>query len=448
MNRPRYLTHTIICIAILSGAVSGFIGLKNLRPKPEKREPQETLYNVQVFDAEPVNLREIVTGFGTVRADREVIVPAQVSGEIKKLRKDLHVGSRVTAEKTDVLAQIDSRPYKERRDRAKNQLRELDTELSRLAKERDNSKKMLDKSQRDLKTIQEQYERVKRNRARGAASPTEVTRALLEVRQYEQAVLELENAASLIPDRIEAAKRKQTSGQADLELAILDFENSTVVAPFAGSVSEVMVEEGQYVRVGDPLLRLTNTKLVEIPLPLPLTDFLKIERQLQAGEQPDVELAVNATDPAQWQGKVVRAAPEADASTRTVMVFVEVENVESTTPPGEGTQLVPLRPGTFVHARIAGPKHTNSIAIPRDAIADNAVFVAREGKAVRVPLDLGTRLQSLIVVEQGLEPGEKVVLTNLDVLRDGVKVGISDHVTLAEELARQRTIAARILPAE
>ncbi len=441
----------VACVLILTVAVGGFIVLKGMPKPPEKRQATEQVYNVQVFEVETLNLQEVITGFGTARADREVIVPAQVAGEISELHENLRVGFKVKSlpDQPCVLAKIDPRTYTERCERVKSQLRESEAEISRLKKESLNSDRSLKKAQGDLKAIQEQYQRIVKNKSRGAASASDVTRALLEVRQYEQTILQLENDASLMPARLESTTRRMESLEGDLRLALLDFENTSVPAPFDGSVSEVMVEKGQYVRVGDPLIRLTNTSLVEIPLPLALSDFLKIESQLQAGETPEVELAVNATAPPQWRGRVVRAAPEADPGTRTVMVFVEVLNAA---PPADGSQSatnpVPLRPGTFVHARIAGPTLPGAIAIPRDAISKGSVFVAEEGLARKRKLELGTTLQSLVVVEQGLKSGDRVVLTNLDVVRDQVRLEVTDGVTTNDELGRQRTPGARLLPRE
>lgn len=443
----RFGLNFVACTLILGVAVGGFLVLKGLPNAPEKRQGIETVYNVQVFDTESLNLLEIVSAFGTARADREVIVPAQVAGEITKLHHNLRVGLSVAAgdEPADILAQIDPRTYTERRDRVRSQMRETDSEITRLKKETDNNARLLEKARDDLETIQEQFQRVMKNKSRGAASASEVTRALLEVRQYEQTILQLENESALIPVRLEATTRRLESLKRDLRLADIDLENTTVYAPFNGSVSEVMVEKGQYVRVGDPLIRLTNTSLVEIPLPLALTDFQKIEGRLRAGEEPEVELAVNETAPQKWKGRVVRAAPEADASTRTVMVFVEVQNSEPIGDPSD-TNPVPLRPGTFVHARIAGPLLSETIVIPRDAIVKGHVFVAKDGKAERRKIKTDTTLQSLVVVKDGLEPGDQVVLTNLDVVRDSVKLEVTDSVTLADELARQGTTAVRRLP--
>ena len=448
-----------VCLAILSSFVLGLLVLYGKRPEAEKREVGERVYNVQVFEVEETNLREIIHSFGTARADQEVIVPAQVAGEIIELHDNLRVGLPLREKEPDepavMLAVIDPQTYEERSDRAQKLLDELDTEVDRLNQEEANNATLREKAKLDLETIQKQYERVKKNKTRGAASASDVTRALLEVRQYEQSVIQLETQGDLIPIRRRAALRKQESLRADLKLARIDLANTKVVAPFDGTVSEVMVEIGQYVRVGDPLIRLTNTRKVEIPVPLPMSEFLKIETALQAGQQPAVGLAVNETADTEWWGRLVRAAPEADANTRTIMTYVEVDNepAEDTAAKDAHRRNSPsssnrkLRPGSFVHARIDGPTHEARIVIPRDAVSDGHVFIERDGKARQVTATVGRTLRSLVMVTGDLKPGDRVVLTNLDVLTKGAKLNISGTTRLSEELDKQRFRAARKLPA-
>ena len=72
--------------------------------------------------------------------------------------------------------------------------------------------------------------------------------------------------------------------------------------------------------------------------------------------------------------------------------------------------------------------------------------MAKDGHAEQRIVRTGTRLQSLVLIEDGLEDGDRVVLTNLDVIRPGVRVDVQDSLTLTDELAKQRTTAVRVLP--
>ncbi|GAG36328.1 unnamed protein product, partial [marine sediment metagenome] len=243
---------------------------------------------------------------------------------------------------------------------------------ARLRQEEINSRRILEKVSADYEAFKQEYERMEKLRSSNAVTPSQLVRALLELRQYEDTLIKRQNSQTLFPlQRNEIEKLRETH-QTDLAIARLDLEHTEVRPPFSGSLSEVTVELGQYVRAGDSLARLTDISVVEIPIPLTLKDFAKVEPSVKAGRHPKVALAENESDRPRWMGYVVRAAPEADELTRTIMVYAHVKNDE---------QKVPLLPGTFVHARIEGPVLKNVLAVPRDAIVNGRVFVAQNGRA-------------------------------------------------------------------
>ena len=403
--------------AIALGAV-GFAALASLRPAPSVSPPPKKTYNVDVFVAHKACLRETISGFGTARPDREVTLSAQVAGEV--LEHNLKIGQAVTGEV--VFLKIDPRIYEQRLEQVKRQLAEGDSELRRLKQEQVNASRLLAKAKSDYVTATEQYERTRTLNSRNLVTPDELARALLELRQYEEAVIRQENEAGLYPLKIDQVEKKQTTTKSALEMAELDTEHTKVAAPFAGIISEVFAETGQYVRVGDPLIRITNTNLVEIPVSIKLSDYAKLAPLLRAGEFPSVKLARDVTATAEWTGRLARIAPKADEQNRTIEVFVEVDNEKQSTP---------LLPGTFVQARIEGPALENVFAVPRDAIINNHILIVKADGSAPVlqkriePIDT---LQNLAILDSGLDDGDQLILTNLDVLyRDPSKtIALSD----------------------
>lgn len=259
--------------------------------------------------------------------------------------------------------------------------------------------------------------------------------------------------------------------QSDLELAQLDLERTQVHAPFAGVISGVHVEQGQYVRPGDQLVRLTDPARVEVPLSLTLSDYLDIAALRDQGRQIRVALAENETGRPRWFSDPLgdlRQAPEADERTRTVKVYTEIDNDE---------QPVPLLPGTFVHARIPGPVVSDAMVIPRDAVVEGTVFVAVPltdeelqqqaseeaaepvagpvasadtwyARVERRAVTAGRTLQSLVLISEGLDAGDWIVTTNLDVIYDGARLRIDgppSQRSVQDELARLRTPQVQIV---
>ncbi|MEX0716256.1 MAG: efflux RND transporter periplasmic adaptor subunit [Planctomycetaceae bacterium] len=440
--RWRALVSALSCIgAIVLGAI-GFAALAALKQPPGERQPEPRVFNVEVFDVHPADLREIVTGFGTARAEREVAVAAQVAGEVVEIHPRLKVGERVSAGASSrdpgtLLLSIDRAVYEELAAQAQLKLREDQAELDRLEQEEANTTRTLAKVREDHETFQrEQYEPVRLLVERKAASAIQLSQALLELRRYEDAILEAENRLALIPRQRKQIEARMESQRAASRLAELDLERTRVHPPFSGVLGEVFVERGQYVGVGESLVRITDVDQVEVPVPVPLDEYAKFSHLIGGGagdpSYPRVRLAANETAPPRWTGTLVRAAPVADETTRTIMVYVRVDNRD---------QPAPLLPGTFVHARIDGPAHRRALFIPRDALLGDRVLVARDGlveerrvRVLRTLRDLALVADDDEAADAGIRPGDRLVLTNLDVLRTGSQIRVQSHSTLADVL--------------
>ena len=138
----------------------------------------------------------------------------------------------------------------------------------------------------------------------GAGRETELRRSELEYQQVEAAALQLQSELDLEDARRQQIEARQTAHQQDLELAQLELARANVVAPFSGIISEVFVEAGQYVRPGEPLLKLTNIDRVEIPLPLPVSRSGPIAELLRQGHEPRVQLAEHEAAECRWVARV------------------------------------------------------------------------------------------------------------------------------------------------
>ncbi|MFN3160259.1 MAG: efflux RND transporter periplasmic adaptor subunit [Rubinisphaera brasiliensis] len=454
-QRPRRGFRAIVSILaillILVGGVGASMFVSSLREPPRRAEPVERIRAVQVFETRPMTVQEMITGFGTARCMQQVVVSAQVSGEIVETLEPFKVGQAVQAANVkvdqqgrsvssqgDVIARIDPQNYQEKLDQAEDRLKEDQAELDRLAQEKQNLQKRLQIQQRSFDEYQKEYDRVSRLVQQGVLSESNLTTAELDLRRYEDSKVQLETELSLLPVRIQQIEARARTHRNDLELAQLELDRTTIRSPISGRFQEIHVERGQYVSVGSPLVTVVNSRQVEIPIGIRLHDYQKLSARITSGDYPEVELRANRNDSFVWKGVVSRAAPVADASTRTVEVYVVVDNDEFETP---------LLPGTFVTVSIDGPVYENVYPIPRDTVYQGQVFLAEDGKAVRRDVEQRTVLESISLIENSLQPGDAVIMTNLDILEDGDKIRIADEGTqsLKDELLRLRLPTLRVI---
>ena len=459
----RTVVSVVTCSVLLAASFWGFAFLASLRSKPPSREAQKRVYQVDLYRVETQPLQRIMTAFGTARSDHQVVLAAQVSGEIVSVHPGLRVGLRIPPQQSEaqpvVLVEIDPQAFQQKVTQAERRLEEDTAELARHAQDVRNNAIVLEKAREDRAEYRKEYERVRGLKAKGVATDSDVTKASLELRRYDDQVISLENRERLLPLEEQKLLKRRAVHQADLGLTQLELKHATVEAPFSGVLGEVHVEQGQYVRAGEALVRLVDDSRIEIPVSLAARDYERVRVLLEAAAGPLVQLATEELGPATWSGRVARLAPEVDERTRTGFAFVVVENLK---------QSRPLVPGTFVHARISGEQLERAIVIPRDAIAvdkQGRQFVwvvtrtsveVESGVAVEAVTEAHTierrilvdgrgrkmkTLQTLALVDAGgLRDGELIVLTNLDVLSGESLVRVprlEDVRTLDSELAAQ-----------
>ena len=447
--RRRVLMSVVLSMLVLVAGAAASYALSLLHRPPELKAPSDRKYNVEVYSVQPLDLREIINAFGTARPEKEVVLSAQVAGEVSETHPQLDVGLSVKSHRADVesgkesnryagdlLVRIDPSSYEERVAAARHHLAEDQSELRRIKQEETNLDRVYEKIVADWEDSQREYQKMASLREKGVTTDSDLRRAQMDLRQHEKAKVQSNNERDLLPLRHEQTQRRIESHTTDLKLSELDLARTFVRPPFDGVLSTVHVERGQYVRVGEPLLTITAVAEVEIPLAVTLDDYAKLLPNVLERQYPAVELAENETAKPRWTGHVVRVSPKADEQTRTATVFIRVDNT---------AQVTPLLPGTFVHARVDGPILKQVMAVPRDALSDGKAFVERDGKIEQRTVVVSRMLHGLALIESGLEPGDRIVLTNLDVLYDGATVSVSIERTLAEELARQRTRSAKLL---
>ena len=199
-------------------------------------------------------------------------------------------------------------------------------------------------------------------------------------------------------------------------------EKTRIVAPFAGSVSELDLEPGAYVRTGDPVARVTDLSEIELEVGVDDRQILALEVGHAA------RLRVDAY-PGEWfEGVVVGLARSPDPLTRKYPVPVHVPN------PSER-----LLPGMLGQLRFELGDARPTLRIPRRAVYQEFevqyVYVldsseAAEGEAQarrrRVVVEPVPFRPDLLDVASGVEPGERIATSGVRELRDGLSVRVRD----------------------
>ncbi|MEX1369342.1 MAG: efflux RND transporter periplasmic adaptor subunit [Nannocystaceae bacterium] len=174
-----------------------------------------------------------------------------------------------------------------------------------------------------------------------------------------------------------------------------------VRSPYAGTVLERKVEEGDYVEAGTVMFHIADLSKVWVQIDAYESDL----PLLSLGQT--VELSVESLPEEAFEGEVAFIDPVIDPQTRTARVRVEVDNADGQ-----------LRPGMFAQARIQGRAgdRDSTLVIPATAPLftgrRSVVYVQEPGSPGRYALRevrLGPRAGPLYPVLAGLAEGERVV---------------------------------------
>jgi len=222
-------------------------------------------------------------------------------------------------------------------------------------------------------------------------------------------------------DTAEASAKQTVADVAALQAQIA---KKQVRAPFDGRVGIRLVNEGQYVARGRALLPLQKLDPIYVNFSIP-------QRQLQSlsmGQKVDV--VVDAFEGRPFPATITAINSEVDPSTRNISVQATLAN------PNEQ-----LRAGMFARVEVELPEAGAQVVVPATAIAyasyGNSVFIVEQMKDVAGQAYLGVRQQfvklgttrgDLIVVTEGVRPGEQVVTAGVFKLRNGVPVQVNNSV--------------------
>jgi len=178
---------------------------------------------------------------------------------------------------------------------------------------------------------------------------------------------------------------------------------------------------------GIPLAQIYAIDMIEVTLPIAESDikFLSIPldgRMVPFSKQPEMTLTSSFAGVSQrWNGKILRSAAEIDSRTRMLSVIGQVP----AKPSKQST--LPIKVGMFVNASIEGRSFNDIFVIPREKVRDGEVWVLNnEGILSKREVSVLRYEKDKALISNGFEAGDKVLLTRLDVLVEGMKLEKKD----------------------
>lgn len=429
------LARTVTAAAVLLISIGGALALYHFRDRTEPVQPPEPRLAVAVMPAQKTAAEVTLTGHGVARPLRRVVLHAEVGGKIVEMPRILRAGDTVRAD--DLLLKIDPRDTAAALAEAEAgvaQARAAEVSLQR-SRENDQARRPL--LERAHALARREYERTR------TLLETDQVGSVQAVEQAEQAktraALELallDQTLDLYPARLEEAAAAVAAAEARRDLARTRHARTEIRAPFAGRVTESMVETGQSIQPGQAVLSLADDAALELHVAFPAAD---IRNWLPFRDETDAEISAAwfphlAEIPAtltwsdgrtelQWRGEVHRLK-HFDASTRTATLAVRVPAAEARS----SAHPLPLTDGMFCRVEIPGKTLEDVYRLPRAAVTyDGMIYIADEEDRLRTLSADVLRIEAGDVIVRADFPEEtRVIVTRLVAPLEGARLEIQE----------------------
>ncbi len=372
--KQKFLYPLLVIVAALLGAATLMATTSVIEPTI----PEPIPTSVNVINVKTQSLRLTVNSQGTIAPRTETELVPEVSGRITWMSPALVTGGHF--KEGERLLLIDNRDYQSTLDRANATIK---------------------RSEAELEHARFEYQRLQQLEQRQLAS-----------RSQSENALRAQRVAEAAHDDAEAIQRQ----------AARDLTRTELKAPFDGRVRTERVDVGQFIARGTSIASLYASDYFEIRLPVADRQlaYLNIPAGYQASADDATTTEVNLSaefggQNLTWFGHVVRTEAEIDMKSRMVNVIARVRGDEQTDP---------LSVGLFVKAVIAGREVENVVVLPRSALrnGNQVLIVDADNRLFHRTIEPLRLFEDQVIIRHGLNDGDRVCISQLQTVIDGMKV--------------------------
>ncbi len=356
--------------------------------KPAAGRPAGSPRTVRIERVAEIPMDNVIEVSGTLAAYETATLGLKVPGRISRITVDL--GSRV--QRGQLVAQVEPGDYQlrlQQADAAVGQAR------ARLGLPLEGTEDRVDPEK--TSTVRQAGAVLEEARLSLERSRYLLGRGLISKSQMEQIEADFKVAESRHADAIEEVRNREAlliQRRTELALARQQLADTSVYAPFDGTVEEKQASVGEFLAAGTPVVKVVKTNPLRLRADVPEREsrLVKIGQQVRVTAEGDSKV---------YTGQIVRLSPSIRQDNRTLLVEADVRNDGS------------LRAGTFAQISIVAESGRRVPAIRSGSILVFAglekVIVPEGGKAVEKQVTTGRRSEGWVEVTDGIAVGDEYV---------------------------------------
>ncbi len=368
----KFVLPIVMFFAILALAVFGFIQLQKIFKTEQKVEARQTIYTVNQLKVSPQAHTPIQFLYGTLREKNIQTLSAPANGEVDKIfvesGQEVKVGDDlIHMDASDFVLQVDLAQASI--DEAQIELRQLKLDTTSLQNQLKNQKQLLALRDRQLKRQKTLFKKeFATQQSMDNAEQTYLVQAL--------AVDGVQDQLNTLKVRESRLKVQADRAQSNMNKALLAQQRSIRKASEDALIVEVLVNEGETMSAGKPLIRLLPKTKFNIEAALINNQALSFLDELNSENGIKAEVSYFDNNLLYELSSV-----EGDASDGSLMgVFSPVNEALALT--------TNIRPGVSMRMKLYRPIEQNAVAVPFSALyGRNRIYKIEEGRLRAVLVD-------------------------------------------------------------
>lgn len=445
----KVLKKAIILPLMVVVALGLVIFIVKLKPAIKHEELQFPTKTVEVITVKQLPFRGRSIAYGHVEPAVLLKVRTEISGKVSYIHPSLKKGASLA--KGTVVLRIEPTAFEFSLDQSRAGLTGSQSSLDQLKVEEKSTQRSLELARKNLQIGQKEYNRFQILWGKRVITRSAIDAEEQKVLQLSQQVEDLEGKlasyasrksatiAQIRKSRTQLAQSKDTLGRTEISLS------------FDARIGTVSVEEGEYVTVSSLLFEALGTKAVEINAQLPISRFSALISGLGIGavnlQKPEdiqsafskMRLGVNVSlvgdkrSSEKWKGEFLRIGESIDPTRDTVSLVVAVNNPYEGVIPGKRP---PLLKGMYVAVEFyTAPRE--ALVLPRKAIHQGRVYIANPNNKLEIrSVNILHKQGQLVVINAGIKVGEKVIITDVIPVMDGLPLNPVPASEYEKQLAK------------
>lgn len=330
----------------------------------QKKGPKPTLVTVTQVQETSIEITE--SAVGSIEGLIDPTIAAEVAARVVKV----HVSPGQRVKQGELLATLDATDYALQR-------KEAQAEVARIEALLENQTKVVTRSQ-----------------------------ALVNKNFISQNAVDTDIAQQNV------LKEQLAGAKARVDTISHSSSKTRISAPTDGVIEKKLVDTGEFVKVGDPLLQIISNKRLRAHIPFP--------ERISAQLRPGMNVRLRTPTSTKTVETVIRELkPMISESNRSIDVLADITD-ESDWQPGAsvtGTVVIGVQPSTLM--------------VPEQSVvlrpAGEVVYLAKDNKAHQVIVKTGQHQKGLVEIIEGLHAHDTIVMDGAGFLTDQALIQITDN---------------------